>query len=67
MSDTEFLIISIIIHDGDNVFKPVHATLENIVFTSENVDRAGRKTNLIFVVGKKGSGFSKMVKKKVSS
>ncbi|KAK7796546.1 hypothetical protein U0070_015795, partial [Myodes glareolus] len=36
--------------EGDNIFEPVHATAENIVFTSKNVDRAGQTTNLIFVV-----------------
>ncbi|XP_057616592.1 odorant-binding protein-like [Chionomys nivalis] len=38
--------------EGDNVFKPVIATEDNIVFSSEIVDKAGRTTNLIFVVGK---------------
>nr|XP_048292314.1 odorant-binding protein-like [Myodes glareolus] len=38
--------------EGDDRFKPVHATPDNIVFISQNVDRAGRTTNLIFVVGK---------------
>uniref|UniRef100_A0A8C2MD37 Lipocalin/cytosolic fatty-acid binding domain-containing protein n=1 Tax=Cricetulus griseus TaxID=10029 RepID=A0A8C2MD37_CRIGR len=37
--------------EGDNTFKPVHATPENIVFVSDNVDRAGQKTKLIYVVG----------------
>ncbi|XP_038172604.2 odorant-binding protein-like [Arvicola amphibius] len=44
--------------EGDNRFEPVSATPENIVFTSKNVDRAGRTTSLIFVVGKNGRGFS---------
>ncbi|KAK7796422.1 hypothetical protein U0070_021249 [Myodes glareolus] len=38
--------------EGDNRFEPVYATPENIVFTNKNVDRTGRTTNLIFVVGK---------------
>ncbi|XP_041502741.1 odorant-binding protein-like [Microtus oregoni] len=38
--------------EGDNVFKPVSTTEDNIVFTGANVDRAGQTTNLIFVVGK---------------
>uniref|UniRef100_A0A8C2LDI1 Lipocalin/cytosolic fatty-acid binding domain-containing protein n=1 Tax=Cricetulus griseus TaxID=10029 RepID=A0A8C2LDI1_CRIGR len=38
--------------EGDNTFKPVHATPENIVFVTDNVDRDGRKTKLIYVVGK---------------
>ena len=63
MSDTEFLIISIIIHDRDNIFKPVHGTSENIIFTNVDVNRVGQKTNLIFVVDKNGSGFSEMVTK----
>ena len=49
--------------EGDNVFKPVSATEDNIVFTSENVDRAGRTTNLIFVVGKNGTGFPEIITK----
>ena len=40
----------------------MHVTPENIVFTSKNVDRAGQTTNLIFVVGKNGSGFSDVVR-----
>ena len=54
--------ISVITVEGDNIFEPVHATAENIVFTSKNVDRAGQTTNLIFVVGKNGSGFSDVVR-----
>ncbi|XP_005372051.1 odorant-binding protein 1b-like [Microtus ochrogaster] len=38
--------------EGDNRFEPVYATSENIVFTNKNVDRTGRTTNQIFVVGK---------------
>ncbi|XP_028717129.1 odorant-binding protein-like [Peromyscus leucopus] len=38
--------------EGDNTFQPVYATPKNIVFTSKNVDRANRETNLIFVLGK---------------
>nr|XP_048302315.1 odorant-binding protein-like [Myodes glareolus] len=38
--------------EGDNVFKPVAATEDIIVFASENVDRAGRTTNLVLVAGK---------------
>ena len=43
--------------EGDVRFKSVHATPDNIVFISKNVDRAGRTTNLIYVVGKNGSAF----------
>uniref|UniRef100_A0A8C2MTU9 Lipocalin/cytosolic fatty-acid binding domain-containing protein n=1 Tax=Cricetulus griseus TaxID=10029 RepID=A0A8C2MTU9_CRIGR len=39
-------------YEGDNTFKPVHATPENIVFMATNVDRAGRTTKLIYVAGK---------------
>ncbi|XP_021009736.1 odorant-binding protein 1a-like [Mus caroli] len=41
---------------GDNHYATVRTTPENIVFYSENVDRAGRKTKLVYVVGKNGSG-----------
>ncbi|KAL6086036.1 hypothetical protein STEG23_028644 [Scotinomys teguina] len=40
--------------EGDNTFKPVKATPKHIVFISKNVDRAGKETNLIFVVGNSG-------------
>ena len=57
LSVTDFWNISIIITDqGDNHYVVVKQTPENIVFYSENVDRASRKTKLIFVVGKNGSG-----------
>ncbi|XP_041502736.1 odorant-binding protein-like [Microtus oregoni] len=39
-------------YEGDVRFKSVHATPDNIVFISKNVDRAGQTTNLIYVVGK---------------
>ncbi|XP_036031486.1 LOW QUALITY PROTEIN: odorant-binding protein-like [Onychomys torridus] len=40
-------------YEGDNHYQPVtHLTEEHAVFTSKNVDRAGRETNLIFVLGK---------------
>ena len=54
--------MSLITVEGHNRFEPVHVTPENIVFTSKNVDRAGQTTNLIFVVGKNGSGFSDVVR-----
>ncbi|XP_051035190.1 odorant-binding protein-like [Phodopus roborovskii] len=38
--------------EGDNIFQPVYATPENIVFTNRNVDRAGVVTNFIYIVGK---------------
>nr|XP_048292349.1 odorant-binding protein-like [Myodes glareolus] len=38
--------------EGDNVFKPLFATEDIIFFAGENVDRASRKTKLIFVLGK---------------
>ncbi|KAK7796421.1 hypothetical protein U0070_021248 [Myodes glareolus] len=40
--------------EGDHVFKPVAATEDNIVFVGDNVDRASRRTKLIFVLGKNG-------------
>ncbi|XP_052026179.1 odorant-binding protein 1a-like [Apodemus sylvaticus] len=40
-------------YQGDNHYLVVKQTPENIVFYSENVDRAGRKTKLIFVLGHK--------------
>ena len=53
MSITDILNISIIITvQGDNHYATVRTTPENIVFYSENVDRAGRKTKLVYVVGK---------------
>ena len=55
--------MSVIAVEGDNVFKPVIATEDNIVFASQNVDRAGWTTNLIFVVDKNGSGFPEIVTK----
>ena len=55
--------MSVIAVEGDNVFKPVAATEDIIVFASENVDRAGRTTNLVLVAGKNGSGFSEIVTK----
>ncbi|KAK7795332.1 hypothetical protein U0070_010807, partial [Myodes glareolus] len=36
--------------EGDNVFKPLFATEDIIFFAGENVDRASRKTKLIFVL-----------------
>ena len=44
----------------------MYATSENIVFTNKNVDRTGRTTNQIFVVGKNGSGFSDVGKKSIT-
>ncbi|XP_021044251.1 odorant-binding protein 1a-like [Mus pahari] len=38
---------------GDNHYELVKETPENLVFYSENVDRAGRTTKLIFVLGHK--------------
>ena len=49
--------------EGDHVFKPVFATEDIIVFAGDNVDRASRRTKLIFVLGKNGSGFSETVTK----
>lgn len=60
ISDTKFWHISINFADeGDNKFKLVCVTPKNLGFFSENVDRAGRKTKLIFVLGKNGNKFSK--------
>ncbi|XP_052026184.1 odorant-binding protein 1b-like [Apodemus sylvaticus] len=39
-------------YEGENYYELVKATSENILFYSENVDRASRKTKLLFVVGK---------------
>ncbi|XP_021045351.1 odorant-binding protein 1a-like, partial [Mus pahari] len=36
---------------GDNHYELVKETPENLVFYSENVDRAGRTTKLLFVLG----------------
>ncbi|XP_075818680.1 odorant-binding protein-like [Microtus pennsylvanicus] len=38
--------------EGDHVFKAVFATEDNIVLAGDNVDRADRRTKLIFVLGK---------------
>ncbi|XP_038171844.1 odorant-binding protein-like [Arvicola amphibius] len=49
------------LNQGDNILKHVHATPENIVFTSENVDRASQKQKqkyLILVVGKNGQSLT---------
>ncbi|XP_021010322.1 odorant-binding protein 1a-like [Mus caroli] len=40
-------------YQGNNHFKLVKETPENVVFYSENVDRADWKTKLIFVLGNK--------------
>nr|AIA65159.1 odorant binding protein 6 [Mus musculus musculus] len=40
-------------YQGDNHYELVKETPENLVFYSENVDRADRKTKLIFVLGNK--------------
>ena len=56
LSATDFWNISIITDQGDNHYEVVKQTPENIVFYSENVDRSSRRTRLIFVVGKNGSG-----------
>ncbi|XP_052026182.1 odorant-binding protein 1a-like [Apodemus sylvaticus] len=40
-------------YQGDNHYVVVKQTPENIVFYSENVDRASQKTKLIFVLGHK--------------
>ncbi|XP_059107441.1 odorant-binding protein-like [Peromyscus eremicus] len=39
-------------YEGDNTFQPVYVTEKHTVFTSRNVDRAGRETKLIFVLGR---------------
>ncbi|KAL6084735.1 hypothetical protein STEG23_022242 [Scotinomys teguina] len=39
-------------YEGENTFQPVQVLPKNIVFTSKNVDRAGKETKLIFVIGK---------------
>uniref|UniRef100_A0A8C8UAW0 Lipocalin/cytosolic fatty-acid binding domain-containing protein n=1 Tax=Peromyscus maniculatus bairdii TaxID=230844 RepID=A0A8C8UAW0_PERMB len=49
--------------EGDNKYELVYLTEEHAVFTSKNVDRAGTETNLIFVLGKNGSGLSENVAK----
>ena len=49
--------------EGDHVFKPVLATEDNIVLSSDAVERASQKTKLIFVLGKNSSGFSETVTK----
>lgn len=60
ISDTKFWHISINFTDeGDNKFELARETPTNLVFINENVDRAGRKTKLIFVLGKNGNKFSK--------
>ncbi|GAB1302923.1 hypothetical protein APTSU1_001816400 [Apodemus speciosus] len=41
-------------YQGDNHYVVVKQTPENIVFYSENVDRASRETKLVFVVGNAG-------------
>ncbi|KAK7795830.1 hypothetical protein U0070_019854 [Myodes glareolus] len=45
--------------EGDNTFGPVYATPEFTIFANHNVDRTGQTTNVIYVYGKKGSGFLK--------
>ncbi|XP_057616486.1 odorant-binding protein-like [Chionomys nivalis] len=38
--------------EGDNIIAPVYVTPEIIIFLVQNVDRTGRTTNLIYVLGK---------------
>ncbi|XP_059107442.1 odorant-binding protein-like [Peromyscus eremicus] len=38
--------------EGDNKFQLMYLTPKNAVFESTNVDRTGRVTNLVFVLGK---------------
>ncbi|KAK7796221.1 hypothetical protein U0070_017415, partial [Myodes glareolus] len=37
-----------IVVEGDNIFSPVYATPEFIIFSCHNVNRTGRTTNLIY-------------------
>ena len=57
-----FWNVSVTAVEGDNIFSPVYATPEFIIFSCHNVNRTGRTTNLIYAVGKNGSGFSDIVR-----
>jgi hypothetical protein len=55
MNDTVYWSTSITITDeGENNYKLLKATSENLVFYDENVDRASRKTKLLYILGKNG-------------